>query len=87
MGDFLGENVGFKTCLGVCWVKMLVLQHMWVFLGVKMLVVQHAWLFLEWKYWFYNMFGRVCGEQVCFTAFLCVFWFQMLVLQHVWVIF
>ena len=99
-GCFLGGNVGFTACVGDFLMKMLVLQHAWVFLGVKMLVVQHAWLFLEWKYWFYNMFGRVCGEQVCFTSCLCVFvsnvgftaclgvfGVKMLVSQHVWMFF
>ena len=57
---FLAANVGFTTCLGVFGVKLLVLQHVWMFLGCKR--------------WFYSMFGRFWGENVgMFGRFLVAF--------------
>ena len=57
---FLVANVGFTTCLGVFGVKLLVLQHVWMFLGCKR--------------WFYSMFGSFWGENVgMFGRFLVAF--------------
>ena len=55
--------------------------------GVKMLVLQHVWVFFCSKGWFYSMFGCFCGATVGFTACFGVFWMKMLVLQHVWMFF
>ena len=75
------------ACWSVFWFQMLVLQHVWVFLGVKMLVLQHVWVFFDSTGWFYSMFGPFLGENVGFTACLGVFGVLMLVLQHVWMFF